>query len=178
MLPSANELKSKIVALSPTTDATAGGMAFANVIGDFTNKIQAGPTGSPGIVTFSVSVMAPLLAAMKPVSDNSWTSSFSNAWKTAMEASLITPGTVINPIWIGSGGSDIATLPSAAATIISLSAAAELMTSGLLEVASASDQPLQLAIAIYNATASLTFLCIGLSSPPTFIPVPLPISGL
>jgi len=177
MLVSAADLKTAFLALSPTTNSTEGVTAFVGVVANFMDQVQAGPTGTPGIFTLNQSVMIPLILAMPPVSDDSWISNFVSAWQTSVSASTITPGTVTESVWVGSGGLDIATLPSAATTITTIAAAAATLESGLNLVGAASDQTLQLATAIRDATLAFVFNCIGLAAPPPLTPIPIPLSA-
>ncbi len=171
MLPTAESLKDSLLALSPSSDPVSAVNAFVKVIADFTAKAQGGPLGIPGIITFGNAAMASLLLAMPPVMDNSWIVPFANAWQAGILASIITPGTITNPIWIGSTV-DVATLPSAAATILTLPAATAILISGLASVVPDSNAPLPLATAIRDATLALVFNAIGLGALEVPIPVP------
>ena len=122
MLPSVNSLSNNILALSPTPIPLAGVTSFVGVISAFMDQVQGGSTGTPGIFLLNGDILIPLLVAMPPVPDNSWIEVFATAMETAITASTITPGTVINPAWVSSGV-DVATLPSAAATITTIAAA-------------------------------------------------------
>jgi hypothetical protein len=177
MLSSADDLKASLLALKPTKDSSQGIKAFVGVIADFMSKIQGGPLGTPGILTFGSSAMEAILMTMQPVSDSSWISKFADAFEAGLLTSIITPGTITNPVWLGSGGLDILTLPSGAATIITIPVAKALLVSGLASVGPTSDAPLPLATAIRNAALALVFLAIGLGPPPTFIPTPIPTSA-
>lgn len=177
MLSTAEDFKNFILSLPPTRDSVEGVNNFVTVIANFTNSVQAGPTGSPGILTFGNSAMISALLTMQPVKDNSWIQRFADAWESGITTSIITPGTVIEPVWLGSAGLDIATVPSASATILTIPTAkagliTELSTSDLL-----SNSPLPLATAIRNATLALVFNCIGLGPPPFFVPIPIPLSA-
>jgi hypothetical protein len=174
MLPTASSFKDSLLALSPTKDQAEGVNNFVNAVADFSNQVQAGSTGTPGILTFGNSAMVAILLTQHPVKDSSWIMPFANAWEAGILASVITPGTVTGPAWIGSVV-DVDTLPSAADTITTLSAAKAILISGLGNVAPTSDAPLPLATAIRNATLALTFNCIGLGAPPDFTPIPIPI---
>src|ERR1035441_10428782 len=106
MLPSANDLKNHLKALAPTKDASEGIKNFVTVVANFTNQVQAGPMGSAGILTFGNSAMISAMTAMTPVKDSSWIQNFANAWEAGILSAVITPGTVMFPGWIGSGGAD------------------------------------------------------------------------
>jgi len=177
VLPSAEDFKNSILALTPTKDASAGVKAFVKVVADFTNTVQGGPTGTPGILTFGNSAMEAILLTMQPVKDSSWIMPFANAWEAGILTSVIAAGTVSEPVWIGSGGFDIATLPSAAATITTIPVAKALLIVELANVVGNSDAPLPLAKAIRDATLALIFNVIGLGPPPTFTPIPIPVSA-
>jgi len=174
MLGTAQDLKSALLALEPTKDKTQGITKFVGVISSFMNKVQGGPLGSPGIFTFNDAAMIAILMTQQPVKDNSWIPTFASAWEAGCIAAVIAPGTVTNPVWIGSGTKDVATLPTAAATITTLSAAKALLTAGLASVGPTSDAPLPLANAIRNATLAFVFNCIGLGPPPPLTPIPVP----
>lgn len=177
MLPTESDFADSLAALAPTKDQSSGVDAFVTAISDFTNQLQAGPTGLPGILTFGNAAFKTALLTMQPVADNSWISNFANVWEAGINTSIITPGTVTEPVWIGSGGLDVATLPSATATITTIAAAKAVLISGLASVVPTSGKPIPLATALRNATLALTFTCIGLGSPPTLTPIPIPISA-
>ena len=176
MLPSASSLKDQLKALQPTQNAVQGITDFVTVISSFTNQVQAGPTGTPGILTFGNAAMVSIMMTMQPVKDNSWIPNFANAWAAGLLAGICTPGTVTDPAWIGSVV-DIMTLPSATATIPNISAAKAALMSELANVGPTDDAPLPLATAIRNATLQLQFLCIGLGPQPALLPIPLPFSA-
>ena len=173
MLPSAEDLKRSLLNLAPTKDAVSGVKAFVKVIADFSNQIQGGPLGTPGILTFGNEAMEAILLTMQPVKDDSWIIPFSNSWEAGILTSIIASGTVTNPIWLGSIV-DVATLPSAAATILTLPAAKAVLIAELANVKPDSNAPLPLATAIRDATLALVFNAIGLGAPPTFTPIPVP----
>ena len=176
MLPSADTLKQNILSLKPTKNSIEGITAFVEVIADFMNLVQAGPTGSTGIFTFNNSAMISIMETMKPVKDNSWIANFANAWEAGVSGGIISPGTVTDPTWIGSGNKDIETLPSASATIINITSAKAHLISNLSNI-NISNAPLPFATAIRNATLIFQFNCIGLGSPPSFTPIPIVFSA-
>jgi hypothetical protein len=177
MLPSSDDLKQSILNLSPSKDAVSGVTAFVKVIADFTNMVQGGPLGTPGILTFGNEAMIAMMLQMQPVKDASWIPKFADAWEEGILTSIITPGTISNPaIWLGSIV-DVATLPTAAATILTLPAAKAVLTAELANVKPDSNAPLPLATAIRDATLALVFNAIGLGPPPTFTPIPVPTSA-
>ena len=173
MLGTADSLKTSLLSLPPTKDKVAGITAFVGKISIFTNQLQAGPTGSPGIFTFGDAAMISAMMSMAPVSDNSWMSKFADAWAAGVTAAIIAPGTVTSPLWLGSAV-DIATLPTASATILNIAAAKASLLAGLASVGPTSDAPLPLATAIRSATLLFSFNCIGLGPPPVFAPIPVP----
>ena len=176
MLPTADSFKSSLLSLSPTTVLPTGVAVFVGALADFMNQVQA-TGGTPGIFTFNNAIMISLLLPMPLAPDSSWIPGFVSAWTTAVTASIITPGTVSNPVWIGSGGFDAVTLPLAAATILTIPAAATLLTTGLGAVPTSNDQTLAFATAIRNATLGFVFTCIGLGPPPPLTPIPLPLAA-
>jgi hypothetical protein len=170
MIPPASVISAQILALPKAPDPLTGSMNFAGVIGNAMALIQAGATGTPGILTFNVSIFGNLTAAMPPDPIGVWGSLMAANWNTALLASIITPGTVTSPIWTASSV-DVATLPTAAATIITAPAAMAALSSKLSQVKADKTAPLPLAQAFHDAFGLLEFLCIGL----TFVgPVPTP----
>ena len=166
MLDSANTLKSNISALSPNTNKIVAIDAFVQVIADFTNQVQAGSNGTAGIFTFDNTSMATPLYSQGPVSDNSWMSDFADAWEAGINGGTITPGTVTDPSWIGSGNSDTNTATSVASTIPNIAAAKATLMSGLNNCTATNNPPQPFAEAIRDATLALNFVCIGLGAPP------------
>jgi len=142
------------------------------------NQVQASPLGTPGILTMNEPVMVSILMTQQPVANSSWISGFASAFEAGLLASVITPGTVTNPAWIGSGSLDILTLPSGAATIVTIPAAKAALTASLQMVTSSNSPPMPLAQAIHDATLLLQFTCIGLGPPPVFPPIPIVLSAL
>ena len=174
MLASAADFKAQLLTLKPTIIPIVGITAFVGVLADFMNQVQGGPTGAPGIFIFNNAVMIPLMLVMPPVPDKSWIPVFVLAWQTAVMASVIVPGTILNPVWLGSGGLDAATLPIGAATIPTIAAAAAILTSGLNAIDTADDKTLQFATAIRDATLAFIFTAIGLGPLSVQIPIPIP----
>lgn len=172
-LPSVTSLKNDILALSPTTNQVQGVTDFVNVVANFTNQVQAGSGGTPGILIFGNTAMISILLTQVPVSDNSWISTFVNAWQAGITTSVITPSTVTNAAWTGSGNKDTNTSPSAATTIPTIAAAAAVLTAQLANVVPDSTAPLALAQALSDATLALSFICIGLGPGPSFTPIPI-----
>lgn len=177
MLAPASVLSANIKQLSPSAIQAIGVTNFVNVICDYMDTVQGGSNGTPGILTMNRPIMITMLEAQLPVPDSSWIAGFVAAWQQGVLLGTITPGTVTNPAWLGSGGLDVNTLPSPAATIITLTAAAAVLQSGLAAALPDSSAPLPFAEAINAATLAFTFLCIGLAVPPTFIPTPIPIGA-
>lgn len=180
MLPSADDFSSQIKSLGPAPDKATGIAEFVGKIADFTNQVQAGSTGTAGILTFGNAAMISVMNSMQPVTDNSWASPFADAWAAGISTAIITPGTVTDPtvptpVWTGSGLLDIATLPSGTATIPNIAAAKAALLTDLTNMVATQDAPLPLATAIRNATLMLIFIVIGLSDPPSFLPIPLTI---
>jgi uncharacterized transporter YbjL len=172
-LPSAQTLSNNILALAPSSITDVAIPLFVDVIANFTNEVQAGPDGTPGILTFGNAAMVTAMEAMVPVADSSWIPIFADAWEAGITTGIITPGTVTDPAWLGSGNKDTETLASPATTIITLSAAKAILISGLMSAMPDNTAPLAFATAIYNATLAFQFECIGLGVAPTFIPIPI-----
>jgi hypothetical protein len=173
VLPTAESFANSLLALTPTTDPVEGITKFVQAVAAFTNQVQAGPTGTPGILTFGNAAMIAAILAMQPVQDSSWIAPFVNAWQSGILTSIIAPGTVTDAVWLGSGSLDTETLPSAAATITTIPAAAAVLTSELATIIPVAGAPIQFATAIRDATLALTFNCIGLGTPPALVPIPI-----
>ncbi len=173
MLPTEQQFSNSLSALSLPLDKVEAVNDFVTAVANFTNLVQAGPTGNPGILKFGNAAMAALLLQMPPVTDESWIPQFANAWQAGLFTSTITPGTVTNVLWIGSGGLDILTVPSPIVTIPTLAVAKDLLMALLATVTITPDAPLPFATAIRTATLALEFTCIGLGPPPTFTPIPI-----
>jgi hypothetical protein len=169
---SAASLNSDILAMPPSADQATGVQNFVDVIGNFMDQLQAGPTGAPGIFTFGRPAMFSILMTQAPVASSAWIATFANAWEAGVLTAVVTPGTVLNPAWIGSGGVDAVTLPSGAATILTVAVAKAGLIADLASVAPSASSAMPFATAIRNATLALTFNCIGLSA--LMVPVPIP----
>lgn len=178
MLPPSDKLKNDILALNPTTNPVQGMTNLVNAIANYMNQVQGGPLGTPGIFTLNNATMIGILSALVPVNDNSWVAVFASAFASASAAAVITPATVTNPAWSGSGGLDVATLPIGAATILTLPAAVTDLTNQLLTAKPDDSAPGIIAKAFHDATLDFTFNCIGLGPPPSEVPTPIPTSAL
>jgi hypothetical protein len=173
MLPGITVLKDNILALPTSDNLVTAVPDFVAVIANWTNQLQAGPDGTPGIFTFGNAAMSAILETLVPVDDNSWIPIFANAWQAGILAGVVAPSTVTNSVWIGSGTKDTETSASPASTITTISAAKALLISELANVVPDNTAPLALATAINDATQALIFTVIGLGPPPTFTPIPL-----
>ena len=172
-LPTASALEKDIKDLKPANNAVQGSLAFANVIGDHLSKIQAGSMGAPGIMTFNSPLFASLLATMPPSPVGPPTAFLmASHFATALSASVIKPGTVINSAWTASAV-DILTLPVGAATIVTIPVVMAKLASGLLEVKADKTAPDKIAKAYADAIAEIQFLTIGLFLV-VVVPTPLP----
>lgn len=178
MLPPVPVLANNILALPTTTSALTGMTNFVGVISAFMNQVQGGPLGTPGIFTLGNPAMIALLAAMPPVADNSWIVSFANAMETGILTGLITPATVTNPVWLGSGTKDTVTLPTPVATITTIALAKATLIAELASATASNNPPVPFAQAIKDCTMAFIFTCIGLGPPPTFLPTPIPTPAL
>lgn len=173
-LPSTNSLALNILALPTTIIPLTGVGNLISVLSSFTNQVQAGPTGSPGIFTFNGPITIPLIVAMPPVADNSWIPVFAAAMIAGITAGTITPGTVTNPAWLGSVV-DVNTSPSAVATISTIAVAQATLISKLASATANNNPPYPFAEAIRDAILEFIFICIGLGPGPAFTPIPIPI---
>jgi hypothetical protein len=173
MLPSVATLSNNILALTPSASITSAIPLFVAVIADWTNQLQAGSGGTPGIFTFGNAAMIALLETQAPVADSSWIANFASAWEAGITTGVITPSTVTNSAWAGSGDVDSQTSPSPASTIATIPAATAVLMAELANVVPDDTAPMALATAINAATLALSFTCIGLSAPPVFAPIPL-----
>lgn len=178
MLPSVSSLASNILAMPTTTSALTGMTNFVVVISAFMNQVQGGPLGTPGIFTLGNAAMITALAAMPPVADNSWIVAFANAMETGILTGLITPATVTNPAWLGSGNKDVVTLPSTVATILTIPLAKATLIAALASATASNNPPVPFAQAIKDCTMAFIFTCIGLGPPPIFLPTPIPTPAL
>lgn len=168
-------LAAQILALSKASDPITGGMNFAGVISDYMSLIQAGPTGAPGILTFNKAVFGLLVASMPPdPTGAAWGILMATNWQTALLASIVTPGTVVDPTWTASAV-DILTLPAAAATLITAPLAMATLAGKLANVKADKTAPKPMAEAFHEGITQLQFLCIGLTLVgPVPTPTPLP----
>ena len=177
MLPSVDSLSQNILDLPVTTDTQVGMTNLVSVISSFMNQVQGGSTGNVGIFQLANALTIASLVTLQPVSDNSWIAGFADAMENGINGAIITPGTVTNPVWAGSGSLDIATLPTGVATITTISVAKAILI-GELEDATAQNNPaVPFAKAISDATLAFVFTCIGLGPPPSFVPTPIPTSA-
>lgn len=117
--------------------------------------------------------MVSALSSLTPVNDNSWVSTFTNAFRLGCAGATISSSTVTNVLWLGSTSLDSATLPTGATTITTLSAAISSLTGQLNTVKPDQDSPLALSTAIHDAILSFKFNCIGLGVGPAFTPIPV-----
>lgn len=168
-------LKKNILDLPKAPDPVSGALNFAGVVGDYMAKMQAGASGSPGILTFNSAIFGALVATMPPdPTGKAWGPLMATHWQTAMLASVIKPGTVTSPVWTASAV-DTLTLPAAAATIITIPLAMATLASGLASAKPDETAPMPLAQAFHDACLKLTFTCIGLVLAPPAPPIPTPL---
>ena len=147
---------------------------IVDAIGDHMDQMQAGETGKSGIFALNREVMINILLSQSPVIDSSWVRIFTNAWEAGVEKASIASGTVLNPIWLGSGALDVVTSGIGAGAITNIPAAKKILTSKLLTIKPTKIEPIEFAEAIQLATTMLMYLNIGLSAPPTLSPIPIP----
>lgn len=177
MLPSQSTLANNILALPPTTDKVAGITSLVGVLGDFMDMVQGNPGGTVGIFTLNNPTVVAALSSLVPVDDNSWVSAFTTAFLSGVTTGTITPGTVTNSAWTGSGDLDTETSPSPTSTILTLSAFESTLMSGLNGATAENDPPQPFAGAFRDSTLEFSFSCIGLGPPPTFTPIPITIAS-
>lgn len=170
-LPTASTLSDNLLALTPSDTIDGAIPPFVGVIADFTNEVQAGPDGTVGVLTFGNAAMIAAMEAMTRVPDNSWIPIFADAWEAGITTSVITPSTVTDSVWSGSGDKDTETSPSPTTTITTIAAAKAVLIAGLTTAEPDDNEPIAFATAIYNATLALSFTCIGLGPPPALPPI-------
>lgn len=168
--------------LKPADVSIDGVMKLADVIEKLTNKVEPnvpGGTVTPGFFKWNKAIFIAQASALTPTPAPDWVSKLASAWAAACTAGIITPGSVSAPsIWTVSSV-DVQTLPTAAATIPTISAGQALMV-GLLSTVPASmpstpeKAPETIAKAFRTALTAFTFNLIGISGSPT-TPVPLPV---
>lgn len=173
-LPGVSSLVSDINSLSPTNDQAAGMAALGGVIANYMDQVQAGPLGSPGILTFNSSEFATQLGALPTVDDTSWITGFASAWETALLASTITPSTVSDPATWPVSSTDTLTASSPSSTITTISTAKSTLISGLGSATPDNNPPEPFAQAIHDAILQFQFNTIGVAGTPSS-PVPTPV---
>lgn len=184
MLDPLSGWKSRLLAMPPASDANSGIQNLADFLGDQMDKVEA-QGGGPGIFTFDRGLFASTLlsSGFGPTSGNEWAGKLATAWMTGSGSTTITAGTVTNPAWTASV-TDIQTLPSGSATIVTLASAKTFLESALLGAASSFSSVTnpaqgdavvtQVAGAFRDATLLFQFNCIGLAiAVPSPIPVPI-----
>lgn len=172
MLPSAADLRDQLKTLPPTLSSHDAAVNFINIVGDFMDQVQGGPTGVPGIFIYNRPPAIALIEALPPVIDNSWITNFANAIHSGTTSATLVPGTVTSPAWTASG-TDTVSPP----TITNLAGALSLLVSELPSVTWSNDPPMPLAQAIYDYTSFFIFLCTGLvliGGVPTPLPLTFP----
>jgi hypothetical protein len=173
-LKSASVLADALKALKPDMSKPAAVKKFVDEIGDYMDEVQAGSTGSKGIFKLNRPAMVSILLGQGPVMDTSWAPKFADAWEAGVLAAAITPGTVVNPAWVGSGSKDIATPGIGAAAIITIPAGKAILMAKLMTAKPTMGAPITIAEAVKAGTEALMFLNIGLSAPPPMAPTPIP----
>jgi hypothetical protein len=172
MLPSVDSLKQQFLSMPEAFTPIDGATHFVNIIGNYMDQVQAGPTGSPGIFTYLRPPVIAAIAALPPVKDNSWIVQFANAIHLGALGAILVPGTVTLPaVWLVSV---VDTLPP---VITTLDAALAVLIGSLANVTSANNPPQPLAQAIHDYISAFIFLCTGIGGTvitPVPIPVPIP----
>lgn len=169
MLPSVSSLNDQLLALPPTMSAHEGAVQFIDVVANYINQVQAGPTGSPGILTYTRPPAVAAIEALPPVIDNSWIPNFAAAVHLGVTAGILTPGTVTDPAWTAS------TVDVLTPVIINLPAGLATLIGALPPVTSGNNPAMPMAQAIHDYAFSFIFLCTGfaLALPAPPVPVPL-----
>lgn len=167
-------LHEKLKACPAEKTAQKGFQNIAEVVGDYMSKIQAGSTGSPGIIKFNSYLFGMLCATLPPdKTGDEFPAKMAENWLKAMKASSLVPGTVSSPAWVTSGV-DVQTSTSvSAASVPTLSSAVSKLESGLKKVKEDKSPPKAIAQAFHDACMALSFMCIGLGPPSPPPPVPL-----
>ena len=163
----------------PLAATTAeGAQNFVSTLVGLQDKVQAGATGSPGILTTNAAPMIAAMSAMQPTAGTEWVDTVADAWQATLTASTIAPGTAVNAAWTLSVV-DTLTLPAAATTITTLAAAVATLKSGLNAAASAGPAagPEKIAKAFRDAVLEFKFNCIGLAAGVPPIPTPVLLSA-
>lgn len=168
MLASAESLNQQLLHLPPTIDRFGGATQFIEVVGNYLDQVQAGPTGTPGILVYNKSAAVSALLQIGTFLDNSWINPIASAIHVGVTAGTTVPSTVTDPVWDGSGNKDILTSGSPSTTITTLGAAKSVLIGGLGSANYFNNPALPIATAIRNYALAFTFLCTGLNS--TFNP--------
>jgi hypothetical protein len=175
MLDPLSDWKARLLAMPSVNSAPSGAQNLADFIGDMSNKVQGGPTGTQGIFTFDRGTFVSTLlgSGFGPVADTSWVMKISNAWFAGSSGSTISPSTVTDGLWTVSTV-DVNTIPTGAVTITTLSSAKSTLEAGLLSagapyVAGTITDPSQsdaqvekFAQAFRDAILAFKFNCIGI----------------
>lgn len=173
----------KFKKMKPADTPIQGIQQLADTIEGLINKVEPnlpGATISPGIFTWNKPIFIAQALALAPTPGPTWIPTLASAWTAACSASIIKPGTVNDPSLWQVSTVDTLTLPVAAATITTISAA-QAVLSGLLQlvpVAMAANQPGKapenMAKAFRAATLTFMFTLIGIAGTP-ISPVPTPV---
>lgn len=169
-LPGVSSLNSQLLALPPVDTSIAGATQFVNCIAAYINQVQGGPTGTPGIFTYTNAPAIAAIMALQPVADNSWITNFANAIHLGTTAAILAPGTITAPAWTAS------IVDIGPVTNITASAALSTLISGLNSVTSSNNPAMPMAQAIHDYAMAFTFETIGLVLAPPGPPIPLPLT--
>ena len=160
-----------------------GDVKLSTLIGTLTNKVQADPGGSVGILSFNIPAMwayldskwEPTEASMnwQAWNNDSWARILSDGWMQGMTLGSISARTDTDSQWDCSGGVDTDTSSVVATTVPNLSALYAALYNDLLPIADqfleddgptnavATDAVTRMATAFRNAIANAQFICIG-----------------
>ena len=165
--------KARLDQLRPDINFEPAITEFARAIGELTDQLNvAGGTAS--VITFNQPIFKTNLMTLAPtMSYTSWAIIIANAWFLAMNAAAITPSTVTDPTWIGSGFKDTITHTTGASVIQNLSSAKTLLEAELIATMAEHNSTLDFSKAFRDATLMLMFQVIGLGPAPIFPPIPL-----
>jgi len=171
MFAGVNVLTQNLNNLPYSSDSIQAATNLVNLIGDYSDQMQAGPTGKAGIFKYNRPVVIPLIAALPPTQSQSWIPLFASAIHMGSTEAILSPGTVSFAGWV------VSIQDIAPPIITTLSAAKPLLVSALASVTSGNNPTMPLAQAIDTYFRSFTFSCTGLTLAgivPTPLPVPFP----
>lgn len=172
----------KFKALKPQNTAVQGIQQLADTIEALINKVEPnlpGATVQSGIFQWNKAAFIAQALSLTPSPGQTWIPILAGAWTAGCSAAVITPGLVTDATLWAVSTSDTLTLPSAAATIPTISAGSSILQA-LLQAVPASiastpeKAPENMAKAFRAATLAFVFTLIGIAGTP-ISPVPTPV---